>query len=193
MDAGKQARSAIRKNSIIGTLQTVFGWLLVIFFALAFLGQYTEPVVPITTSDIILYIIMVVGGVLLIYFGARRRQLEKRFKMYVGLISSQRMTSIFKLAQNTGEPASTVIKRLNKMIDMNFFVNAHIDLNRNEILISNGTWQQNLQAYDQTNQNGQSPYTRTNRIITVKCSGCGAVNSKYEGTSSVCEYCGTAI
>ena len=193
MDVGKQAKSALRKNAIISTIQSVFGWIFVIFIALAFLASYTDPAVSLNSFDITLYIIILVGGIILIYFGMRRKQLEKRFKMYVGLISSQQITSIVRLAQNTGESVNTVIKRLNKMIDKNFFVNAHIDLNRNEIVISNGTWQQNLQTYAQANQEAQSQYPKSGRTITVKCSGCGAVNTKYEGYSSTCEYCGTTI
>lgn len=194
MDAEKRTRLALRKNLVIGTLQTVFGWILVAIMLLALWGFFIEPITPVTPSDITLFAAMLIIGVILIFFGMKRKQLEKRFKLYVGLISSQHTTSIVRLAQNTGESVNTVIKRLNKMIDKNFFTNVHIDLNKNEIVVSSGVWQPQFDPTKQPiGQSAQNARGEAPRVISVKCSGCGAVNAKFEGIPSACEYCGTAL
>lgn len=185
MDAAKQSRAALRKNSIIATLQLVFGWILVITMAFSLWGSSLEPVVLLSPFDIALISIIMAVGVMLLIFGTRRKQLEKTFRTYVGLISSQQVTSIIRLAQNTGVSVDIVIKNLNKMIGKNFLANAHIDLNKNEIVISGAAWQ--------PQQGAQVIYPQNVRVVSVKCSGCGAVNTKYEGTPSACEYCGTTI
>ena len=197
MDAEKKSRAAIRKNSVIGKTQSAIGWFIVVFCVLGILGFNLEPVTPFTSNDIIILAVFIAIGVFSIYCGLKRKKLDKSFKLYANLIYSQQTTSIIRLAQNTGESTDTVIKRLTKMIDKGFFVNAHLDLNRSEIVLGHGTWQpqydsQHQQNYAQQNQSAQMAYQQP-RTISVKCSGCGAMNTKYEGTTSVCEYCGTSF
>jgi hypothetical protein len=194
MDAAKQTKTALLKNAVAGKMQTIFGWILTLFWLFCLIGAISSGIADLAVFSIIIILV----GIVLIASGSKRKKLDRNFKHYVGLISSQHMTSIQALAQNTGQSTDKVIRDLKTMIDRKFFVNARLDANRNEIVVNqpNGPQQPfaQPQAFAQPRQNTQTaPPPQPPKTVSAKCDACGALNIKLEGASIACEYCGSPI
>lgn len=175
------SKVAVVVNAIIGKVQSILGYSIVSIMVLSIFGGVITDV-----GTLITIMVMTAGGVLLIIAGAKTKGRIKRFKKYVGLISSENMTSIDSIAHETSQSFDFVMKDLQKMIDKNFFANAKIVTNSREIVIGN---------HKQSQMSGIQSKQENKQIIseTVSCHGCGANNTKQVGIIISCEYCGTSL
>jgi len=204
VDPTKQTRTALLRNAAVGKLQTIFGWILVALAAIMASAHALDPVTNSMSTSVGGTIIFAVPGVALLLLGYLRQKLNVNYKRYVGLISSQNMTSFQALANDTGQSIEKVIKDLDKMIGKNFFVGASLDMDRQEIVIfrnqsSNATSYPTGQAQPVYSQVPPAPFYQAPPVpaqpsmVTVKCAACGATNVKQTGTVAYCEYCGSPI
>ena len=132
-------------------------------------------------------------GVWLFTLSRKKSKLIKEFKKYVSAVSNDPDGYIPDIAASLGTSEDVVRKNLELMIKKKFFVNAFIDKDSNCIKILN---RQNTAAVQQ--QRANIPYNTPiqatpTEMVTVKCSGCGGINTLRKGEVGECDYCGSAI
>lgn len=173
------SRGAVVAYSVLGKFLSVIGYIgAFTFFVAAFaLLSESEP------EGFIVGLVFTAVFIFLIVKGSQLKRRNKRFKRYIHLISKERITSLTGLASRTKRKVEFVRKDLQKMIDRKYFLQAHIDYQRDEILIGSQDGAEERQPVQQT------PIVTE----TVKCSGCGAANARQKGKIINCEYCGSLI
>jgi len=118
--------------------------------------------------------------VLLIMQGIKIKRRNRRFRLYVGLISAERMTSLESMAARISKPLDFVRSDLQKMIDKRFFINAHINGESNQIII-----------YSPVVEEGNVAASAA--TVKANCKSCGAFYVRQERAVSHCEYCGSPL
>lgn len=117
-----------------GILRIFLGCFLII---IVFVASLTDSPEDFNGSVIEFYsypLVFSLLGVLLIVFGIKARNRSKRFKKYAALISSEHMTYVQNLADATSQSPDFVRKDLQTMINKNFFKNASLNLNSDELV-----------------------------------------------------------
>jgi hypothetical protein len=173
------SKAAIITSTIIGKVSSIVGYAITIILGLPLvMGAYPDA------GTVIFVLVVMCGSVALILNGIKIKRRNRRFKKYIGLISIENQTSLENIASSTMQSVDYVTKDIQKMIDKKFFLNAYIDRKTNEIVLQ----KRNMQA-------GFIPTTPNIPVeaITVKCGGCGAVNSIQKGAAAECEFCGSPL
>ncbi|MCD7761694.1 MAG: hypothetical protein LUI14_00575 [Lachnospiraceae bacterium] len=141
------------------------------------------------------FLIVAFCGAFLARAGIRRRRLAKNFKLYVSVISGGN-DYIPTMAQSLAMSEDTLKKNLEQLISKKYFVDAYLDVMSNRIIV-NG---QNRDDDQPASPNADAPRTASphsaseeKEYVTVKCAGCGGINSVQKGHTAECEYCGSAI
>lgn len=181
-----KSKAAIVTSTILGKIASIIGYTLGLF-ALVFIIIVIEGG-WVDFFDVFTILLFAVPAVLLIIRGRRIKHRVRRFRKYVSLISTQNMTSIDSIAANTDRTADFVRADLQKMIAKRFFTNASINVVANEIVIGGQSASTPVASIST-----QAPTVAQVEIESFSCSGCGASGTKQKGTSSTCEYCGSAV
>jgi ABC-type multidrug transport system fused ATPase/permease subunit len=180
------SKTKVVASTILGKILSVIGYAVIIFYLIGFIAIITEPGNLEGAQMIVLLILWILFftvGLLFIIPGYKIKKRIRRFKNYVTIISSENITSIDILATKTSQSVDYVRNDLQKMIDKKYFPNAYIDRDDNEIIIGSTDRQEHAQK---TALVFADP-------VSVQCASCGAMNKKENGTTSTCEYCGSAI
>ncbi|MCL2391806.1 MAG: hypothetical protein FWC66_04250 [Oscillospiraceae bacterium] len=127
------------------------------------------------------------GGILVNRYARKAKLTGERYKNYIGLIVNHNQTSIDNIAAATNVPYDTVVKDLQKMITMGYFVGAHIDIAQREIVLARHEPMPHPTMPFSANQ-GQAQMQE--RVVV--CSSCGA-NNRVVGFVGECEYCGSPL
>lgn len=181
------SKAKVTAVTLWGKLLSIIGYVIIIFFIIGFIGVIYEISDANMTGSaqnlaalIVTVLIFVSIGVFFILQGLKIKKRLKRFRTYVRIISTERITSIDLIALKLNQSIDFVRNDLQKMIDKKYFANAYIDKENNEIVIS-----------------GLSFDTSDEREITnpevVQCKSCGAMNTKQMGSAAKCQYCGSSI
>ncbi len=178
------SKAAVVVSTIVGKVCSILGYSILVVFGLPLIfGAFGSD------SAQIIFVLVCIGlGTFLIVLGIKNKHRIKRFKIYVGLISMEHMTSLENIASSTSQSIDFVSNDIQKMIDKKFFANANIDKMTNEIIIGETKAQPQIVA---TPQPAQQNTIAENE--NVKCQGCGAMNLKQKGVAINCEYCGSPI
>ena len=115
----------------------------------------------------------------------------KKFKKYVAVISKDPSGYIPNIAATLGTSENDVKSNLEIMIKKGYFYSAFIDENSNCIVFAN--IQTTQTAPTSTNVSAKVPKVPGVEMVTVKCSGCGGINTIVKGQTGECDYCGSAI
>lgn len=135
-------------------------------------------------------------SIFLLVSARKKFMLLKQFKRYVAAVSNVPNGSIPLLAAYLGVPESEVRENLETMIKNKYFANASIDSGSNCVVIAN---RQNTAADPTKPMHPDSrAYTvpgtsQSIEMVTVKCKGCGGINTLQRGMVGVCDYCGSSI
>lgn len=179
MSTQNSSRSAIIASAILGKVSSVIGYAIAIVLGFPLvIGAFTG------LSEIMFVLVFLAFAAWLIVVGIRIKRRIKRFKRYISIITVENQISIENIAAITLQSVDFVARDLQKMIDKKFFVNAHIDRRTNEIILQKRTGE----AWVTPVVNNKPA-----EMITVSCSGCGAVNSIQKGTVGECEFCGSPL
>ena len=197
MDFLKTSKAAVVLSAIWGKVMIVFGFfsLIIVLGVAILLVDPTYRDDEVTDEAIILTLILF--GVLTIAalrkgFGNFGR--IKRFRKYVSLISVQNITSIDRLAGETGKSASFVRRDLQKMIKKGFFANASISAATDEIIIGGRTSSDPHHPQDSgRDQTPDAGRDTRHEIEAFTCNACGASGTKQKGVVGKCEYCDSAV
>jgi len=175
----KASKAAIAIHSLAGSLLRMAGYsvgtILILALISGFAGAYDESY---ANETLVLSTFLIVLCAVLVVIGTSIKRRVHRFRQYVSLMSSQKLTSIGDIAARTSRSMDYVQKDLRKMISMRFFVNASIDMTTNKIIVCASTLpgQGDSREYD-----------------VFQCSGCGATGTKVKGMLGHCDYCGSPI
>jgi len=158
--------------SVVGYFLGVFGPIMTVFELAA--GSPTETVFA--------AVIMSAVGIFFIVVGSKIKRRIARFRKYVFLISTYRMTSLNDIAEETSRSVDFVRSDLQGMIKRGFFVNTKIDQDADKIIVGGMTDSVPDHAQAQTTSIKYEMYT---------CAGCAATGMKKNGMPRQCEYCGS--
>jgi len=178
----KKTKVTIIANAIFGKILTITGYVFGVTFLLSFIITLTEGG-DIAIIGVIVMLVFTALSVLLIIRGAQIKRRIKRYKKYIALISKQQMTSLENIAASTNKTVDFVNKDLQTMINKNFFADAHIDTDANEITISRRT----ADTYTQAQGSSQT------ELVPYVCPGCDDSGIKPKGKSIICDFCGNTI
>ena len=183
----KKTQAKVIASALAGRTATVIGFIGSIFFLICFIVALATPEMSADVAVVIAVFVLLF--ILLIAKGKQITNSITRFKLYVFLISSQRITSIRGLANNTSQTLDFVKDDLQSMIDKKFFANAFIDHARDEIIVGGVSKPKHLAA-PQT----QPIHNHTQvEMEPYNCPGCGAPGIKVQKALIICAYCGTAF
>ncbi len=180
----KSSKPPIALNIFSGKVLSVAGYIIVGLNFIALIGSAMNKNLTYTERNSLLLLFVFIGlGILLIIQGSVIKKRINRYRIYVGLISNEHITSIQGLANKISKPFNTVEKDIVWMMNRKLFVNAHIDPVTNEII------QNNPKVNNQQSDYPNIPI----KYDTISCPGCGASNTKPTGTVATCEYCGSQL
>ena len=175
----RASKVAIAINSLVGSLLRMAGYsvgtILILALISGFAGAYDESY---ANEALVLSAFLIALCAVVVVIGTRIKRRVHRFRQYVSLMSSQKLTSIGDIAARTSRSMDFVQKDLQKMISKRFFVNASIDRATNKIIVCASTL---------PGQGGSTEYD------VFHCSGCGAAGTKAKGMLGHCDYCGSPI
>ncbi|MDR3643815.1 MAG: hypothetical protein P4M02_01925 [Clostridia bacterium] len=182
------SKSAVMSAIIAGKIASIFGWIVTAFFALVFF-------IGLSTKDdgsggkgaaLVIVFFVVVCGVLFIAYGKKTKDRIKRFRQYVGIISSRGVLTVEEVAGTVHKPVNFVMQDIQNMIKRRYFVGARVDLNTHNIEFGDRP----AGTFDGGAQRNAAPGAV---MEAVACKSCGANNQIARGTTGTCEYCGSPI
>lgn len=170
-------KTAALKNS---TWLKVIGWF---WFALGFfslLSIVEEPSDIYWPAAIFILAVFLGGGIVMIVTAKKLKKQGLLYKRYIDIIVNDEKYKIKEIAEILQVDREQVIRTLKQMIELGFFVNAKLDLERYEIIIRKKGEPLEI---EKTLQNAT--------IVECKC--CGAKNVVPLGSIQPCEYCDTFL
>lgn len=193
-----KSKVTIAVNKTISGIQMFIGIILLSIFVPGTIITLTdrESSVDAEVGFIIFCLCMCVTGTLLVISFVKNIRLIEKFKQYVAAVSNNPDGYIPDIAASLGVSENVVKKNLDLMIKKKYFANAFIDMNSNCIVIANKpNANVNTAQQPQTNTNTYTSPTasQTIEMVTVKCKGCGGINTIQKGAVGECDYCGSSI
>lgn len=122
-------------------------------------------------------------------WGRKRQKMRSEFKKYVVQLSVDPFNSLEDLATATGSSVDIVKKNLQYMIKKNFFVNAFINEQTNQLVFP--SMAQRSQQQTQAPQTSQD--VSQQELIACICPCCGGKNEMVKGTTKECDFCGSPL
>jgi ribosomal protein S27E len=183
------SQKAIMKCKSTGVIQTILGWVFVVFWGFCAIAVGTQITESIDVVTLLILLAFTAGGVWLIRKGKIKMKFSRMFQEYNTRLDTDPTKSIDLLASSVGKSVDTVKKDITKMINMGLFQNAYINQELNCIVFP----QMGFASTHPANSVHQQVNTPGVEFVTVKCSGCGAINKIAKSTVSECEYCGAQI
>lgn len=194
-----KSKVAIAASKTVSFVQVLAGIAIVFMFGLCTIMYLTDTEFSADTGVGFLIFCLVLDalGVWLIVLSRKKTKLIKEFKKYVAVVSSDPDGYIPDIAASLGTSEYVVKKNLELMITKKYFANAFIDQNQNCIIIAskqNNTVSTAPQPQTHATAYASSPVTsKAIEMMTVKCKGCGGINTIQKGTIGECDFCGSSI
>lgn len=193
------SKVAIAVSKTVSLIQMVGGIILVFLFGLCSIMYLTDKEYAADTGiGFLITCLIITGiGVWLIILSRKKSKLAKEFKKYVAVISQDSNGYIPDIAAALGISEDVVKNNIEQMIKKKFFSNAYIDRNSNCIVIASKQAVQKATTPVNNFANAQAVPTYNAapsvEMVTVKCNGCGGINTIAKGQTGECDFCGSAI
>lgn len=155
---------------IFGILITTFS--LFLFLAGCFLYESKEEL-----AVLVFFAVTALLGIFMLCVGVRQNRLVTRFYLYTPHLAADPQKSIDTLAKKAGLSSAQVLKDLQQMIRMRFFINVQIDYEKRRLIYLN----QSLPRV-----------AHVKKLVpkqVAACPACGAPNVVRPGEPARCEYC----
>lgn len=175
---------ALVASSFMGKIKSIIGYTVGAFSLLCMIFALSDINGEGAIEALVFFTVVFIGCIFLVLSGFKTKKRIIRFKKYVLMISNENLTSLQNIASATNQSVDFVKNDLQIMINKKFFANAHIDSKMGEIIIGD---------QNKTNLVAQALENRNIETLTLKCNGCGAINSKHVNESNTCDYCGTLL
>lgn len=152
-------------------------------------GQLKTKDGTINAGSIIMLLTLFCGGGLFMAFkGNKFAKRGAKFSRYVAIVNESKDTLIDNIAAAYPTTYESAVSDLQMMIDSGYFLKAHIDLNKRELVMPV------IQSTNDTDGNSVENHMKTDaKPRTDKCPNCGASNTIIPGTANECEYCGSPL
>lgn len=185
------SKVTIAVSKMISLIQLLSGAALLFLFGICTIVYFTDPeyAADLGIGGLILMLIFDAAGICLIVFSRKRSKLIQQFKNYVAVVSSSPNGHIPDIAASLETSEDVVKKNLELMIKKKYFANAFIDYNSNCIVVNK---QNAAQSRQLSGANVQAAF-HGSEMVTVKCKGCGGINTLPKGAVGECDYCGSPI
>lgn len=188
-----KSRVSLAISSFIEMVEMVagFGWgafctlatLLLIF------DDKSNDDIAVITVVIIVMGLFAAFGFWVFSWGRKRRNMRLTFKRYVVQLNADPFNSLEDLATATNSSVDIVKKNLQYMIKKNFFVDAFINEQTNQLVLPS--------MASRVQQQAQAPQTSKDadqqELVTVVCPCCGGRNEMVKGTTKECDFCGSPL
>lgn len=189
------SKVAIAVNKTVSFLQMLAGIAIVFLFGLCTIMYFVDKDTEV--SFLIFCLVLDALGIWLIRSSRKKTRLTNEFKKYVTAISHVPNGYIPDVAASLGTSEDVVRNNLDLMIKKKFFSNAFINLSTNCIIIANKQTPSAVGAGHVTVENASQAAgnnaASAPEMVTVKCKGCGGINTIARGRIGECDYCGSAI
>lgn len=183
----------------------VVGWIFFGFGCFYLIAGLTGNLVIDDGSSIVFGLIVMVtlfcgGGYAIVRYAKKYKKLGLLFERYLPVASRSPNGSLDDIAGALGEAYEKTEENIQKLIDAGLFEHSYID-KMCRCLVSpvvSSTYQPQP-GYSAAGRNGMhqqqssAESTPAAGMITVKCNGCGGINTVLQGRVCECEYCGSAI
>lgn len=180
------SKNALAINTVIAVIDIVIGLCGVFFFSLCTVFSVideSEPDIS-TLITFLIFVYLTAAGVMLIFRGIKRKELQKTFTTYNRILMRDPNRSLVNLSNATNVPLHTINKNVMLMIKRNFWGEVHYDAVNNRLIF----------PLDTANMHMNAGY---GQIIsasgTVTCNYCGEVNYVSRDQNAKCTFCGTAL
>ncbi len=189
------SKVAIAVSKTISFIQLVGGIILVFMFGLCAIMYLTDKEYAGETGIAFLITCLIITGlgIWLITLSRKKKKLVREFKKYVAVISQDASGYIPDIATSLGTSEDIVKSNIELMIQKEFFTNAYIDRSSNCVVIGNKQNAQTTMSTANAYANSTNTDMSTVEMVTVKCNGCGGINTIAKGHTGTCDYCGSAI
>lgn len=193
------SKVAIAVSKTVSLIQMLAGIAIVFMFGPCTIMYLTDKEfsADVGVGFLIFCLVLDALGVWLIVLSRKKTKLMKEFKKYVAVISQDPNGYIPDIAATLGTSEDVVKNNIEQMIKKKFFSNAYIDRNSNCIVIANKQAVQNATTPANGFMNAQAAPTYNTapavEMVTVKCNGCGGINTIAKGQTGECDFCGSAI
>ncbi|PID87748.1 MAG: hypothetical protein CSB06_03675 [Bacteroidia bacterium] len=172
----KRKKTRIMIDNITGTILKIIGGAGLFFFTFGFIITIVDKNTRNEAETITVALIFIALNLFIYYKGYKRKQLIKKFKHYIIIISEKQDGRITNIANYTGKPETYIKKQIQSMIKRKYFKNAFIDHSKNSIIIP-----------------GLPQIKPENTQKQIKCKNCGASVQYIPEETTVCAYCGSYI
>lgn len=185
----------IAVSKTVSFVQILAGVAILLWFGLCTIIYLTDKefAAEVGVGFLIFCLVLDALGVWLIVLSRKKTKLMREFKKYVAAVSNDADGFIPDIAISLGTSEEVVRKNLELMIKKKYFANAFIDYRTNCIKIAN-RHDTVANAAQQTQVNlGVHTAPMAAETVTIKCRGCGGINTIQKGAVGVCDYCGSPI
>lgn len=133
-----------------------------------------------------------VGGAVSLIKGQSYVKRGLLYNRYVSIINAQNSLLIDNIAAAIPTSYDQAVNDLKNMIEIGYFSNAYIDLNRRELIMPESFRKEASVKTDYNIQfSTEKPSEEQPR--SKKCPNCGATNPIVPGAANECEYCGSPL
>ncbi len=134
------------KGNFLSGIMVFFGFSTACVLSIVFIGFLALDIVLHGLSVLLGFIlVLAVIIVLMFYMGVKGQLIRarvKRFKKYQLILDGREFCSIDELAENIGESYDYVHKDLNKMIELGWFIQGHIDAEEKNLFVTDKMYEQ---------------------------------------------------
>jgi hypothetical protein len=193
------SKVAVAVSKTASIVQMLGGIVLVFLFGICTIAYLTDKEYAADTGVAFLIVCLLFDalGIWLITLSRKKAKLIKEFKKYVRVISQNPNGYIPYIASSLGTSEDAVKNNLKLMIKKKYFSNAFIDCNSDCIVIANKQKPVSTPVQQPTVSTNTNAYSHTAapaiEMVTVKCKGCGGINTIQKGAVGECDYCGSSI
>lgn len=186
-----KSKAAIAVSRTIEMLEFIGGGFIIASIALSLPFAFSSAQDDVAVLVITL-LIMLAFGVWVFLCGIKRKKMRQEFKKYVSCLSKDPTGLIANIAAATGTSTDVVKKNLKFMIKKQFFVNAYIDEQNNQLVLASLSNNTSNNMID----NAVSGISKTDDNAIYKpctCPNCGGLNKVIQGKVAECDFCGSPI
>ncbi|BCN30603.1 hypothetical protein [Anaeromicropila herbilytica] len=183
----RKSNAIVIANKFLYIIELLIGYFMLSMGILGVIVLISEGITSDTLIGILIFLIL---GIIMTYFGNKRKKLLITFNIYYNILEADASGSIENIASVVGTSQEVVKKNLKKMIKLKYFKHAYVDEQKNCIAL-NGN-----QIKNQANLNQEEDKTsiqQTHEYVNVTCNYCGTINKIVKDTVGECEFCRTQI
>ncbi len=188
-----EQKTALVINKTISVTEKIISIIILVFFGMMCIAALATLNSEGADTMLVFSLIMIILGILLLKKANKTNTLINNFKKYVAVFSNVPNGSIPDMAASLNQSEDVVTKNIEQMIQRHFFVDAYIDKDLNSLIIRNKQSSGKPKQQNQSNTNSTSNSASKVEMMTVKCDGCGGINTIQKGTVGECDYCGSPI